>query len=79
MREHRCPIDGGRVQVPEIRLMCGRHWWMVPEGIRREIWRQYRRYPTGPAHRRACAEGIAAVNRQLATREAQRAQPELAL
>lgn len=30
------------MEVPPEMLMCRAHWWMVPTGLRAEVWRTYR-------------------------------------
>ena len=38
MTTHQCPVDGCLVMVSAALLMCARHWRMVPESLRAEVW-----------------------------------------
>jgi hypothetical protein len=40
--KHTCHAEGCRTAVPPKYLMCGKHWAMVPQTQRTEIWRHYR-------------------------------------
>ncbi len=40
--QHHCHWIGCKVQVPPKMYACRRHWYMLPESIRNEIWRYYR-------------------------------------
>jgi len=42
MSEHFCHAKACEVVVPPKRLMCKRHWFMVPADLRTEVWREYR-------------------------------------
>jgi hypothetical protein len=39
---HRCPVGDCPKQVPRARLMCGRHWQLVPAALKRAIRRAWR-------------------------------------
>ena len=39
---HACHAEGCSKPCPPKHLMCGRHWAMVPQAERNEIWRHYR-------------------------------------
>jgi len=39
---HLCHALGCSERVMPSRLMCPRHWYMVPAPLRREVWRTYR-------------------------------------
>lgn len=39
---HHCHWPGCDVQVPPAMWGCPRHWFKLPHGLRREIWRSYR-------------------------------------
>lgn len=39
---HHCHADGCKVVVPPEKLMCKRHWTMVPPNLQRRIWATYR-------------------------------------
>lgn len=39
---HRCPGPACPEQVPASQLACGRHWSVLPEDIRAEVWAAYR-------------------------------------
>lgn len=62
--KHRCPVFDCPTQVAEDMVMCAPHWAMVPEGVRKELWRQYKLRPGSRAHTRAVREAISAVERQ---------------
>ena len=42
MSQRECPIDGCTRTHPNNRLMCKMHWYMVPKGLRDELWDAYR-------------------------------------
>lgn len=37
-----CPVPAG-----EGKLMCRRHWWLVPRPLRAKVWRAYRAWEYG--------------------------------
>lgn len=39
--EHHCHAHGCTVEVPPIRLMCLRHWRMVPKPMQAKVWSLY--------------------------------------
>lgn len=56
---HQCPAPRCNQSVPQSRLMCGRHWRLVPEDLKRTI---YREYPKRSAEwAAACAAAVAAI------------------
>jgi hypothetical protein len=68
---HKCPAVGCALNVPARKLMCPRHWYMVPRTLRDAVWDAYRDAGTGsPAHRAACVDAIGAVNAKLAAADA---------
>ena len=42
MSEHFCHAKTCKIVVPPKRLMCKRHWFMVPADLRKAVWREYR-------------------------------------
>jgi len=58
-----CPISGCGDQIDPSRLMCRRHWYMVPKETRDEVWATWRSghgaYSRG--HRNAVRRAVAAV------------------
>lgn len=42
MSIHTCHAMHCEIPVPPEKLMCKRHWFMVPEGIRNQVWHHYR-------------------------------------
>lgn len=40
--DHHCHAYHCETRVPPERLMCGKHWWMVPPEIRDRVWKHYR-------------------------------------
>lgn len=63
---HRCLAANCQHQVPHNLLMCNDHWRQVPEKLRAEIWKQYRRLDRHPearaAHQMAVQSAIDAVH-----------------
>lgn len=41
-RDHRCHWPGCNQQVVPAKWGCRRHWFMLPEDLRRAIWRTYK-------------------------------------
>lgn len=42
MISHRCHVPNCPITVPRWKLMCGRHWAMVPATIQQAVRRHYR-------------------------------------
>lgn len=69
MDQHLCHAVGCYIRVPTNRLMCAAHWFMVPQEMRRLVWRTYRigqevdKQPS-QAYRLAARNAINAVARQ---------------
>ena len=42
LRGHHCHAEGCDEKVPPERLMCLKHWRMVPRDMQREVWQTYR-------------------------------------
>lgn len=40
---HRCAADDCDEQISHDHLMCRIHWYRVPQDIRNEVWRTFRR------------------------------------
>lgn len=40
-RAHYCHADGCRERVPPKMLMCKKHWKMVPQHLKDEVWAHY--------------------------------------
>lgn len=65
---HRCPADGCSLMVNTDKLMCYKHWKLVPEDIQKKVYRTYyakQRNGTQAneqAHYDAMQEAIEAVN-----------------
>lgn len=63
---HHCHARGCPTHVPPSMLMCLKHWRMVPEALKREVWRTHvrgqevRKDPT-PEYLRAADAAIRAV------------------
>lgn len=65
---HRCPITQCPIRnVPDERLLCGRHWAMVPVPLQRTIYRLWRGGNPAPGHAEACASAIEQVTAAMAT------------
>lgn len=66
---HQCPGPGCTVQVPYELLACPRHWYQVPQKLRHEVWRAYRRLQGAHddpieaerEHDEACRQAIATM------------------
>jgi len=41
-RSSRCPVPGCHTQIDPSRLMCRRHWYLVPKQIRDSVWATWR-------------------------------------
>lgn len=41
MSIHTCHIPTCALEVPPKMLMCRRHWFMVPKGLRAAVWAHY--------------------------------------
>lgn len=39
---HICHWQGCKTAVPPKLFMCAKHWFMLPHGLRRQIWATYR-------------------------------------
>jgi hypothetical protein len=40
--QHRCHARDCKTEVEPKMFMCRRHWWMLPQRMRQEIWNTYR-------------------------------------
>jgi hypothetical protein len=64
---HECPAEGCADHVPHDRLMCLKHWRMVPKPQQDAVWKTWRRVSRDPhAYRDAREEAVRAVNAKLA-------------
>lgn len=61
VRMHACPVPGCGVRIPGEHLMCAKHWYCVPKGLRDRVWREYLTRQGSGTHREAMAEAIRAV------------------
>jgi len=68
MSEHFCHAKACKVIVPPKRLMCKRHWFKVPENLRRKVWREYR--PGQEADKEPTAAYLEAARRAIAAVQA---------
>lgn len=63
--KHKCLARGCDEQLPASRLMCLRHWRMVPREIQDRIWKHYKRGQTlataAPEWTSAAKDAIRAV------------------
>ena len=57
-----CPIPGCGGQIDPSRLMCRRHWYLVPKRLRDHVWATWRsgQGALGPEHEEAVRLAIAA-------------------
>lgn len=51
------------LQIPHRLLACPRHWGMVSQDAQRQLWRSYRRAPTGDGHAVLTTQYLTAVDR----------------
>lgn len=58
-----CPIPGCDATIPRLHLMCSRHWYTVPGGLRRRVWREYRTATGSEAHLQAIEDATRAAIR----------------
>lgn len=42
MSTHTCPVPGGTADVRQDMLMCSRHWYTVPQPLRKALYRAWR-------------------------------------
>lgn len=42
MTAHLCHANGCATEVPPEKLLCRKHWAMVPKKLQTEVWRHYR-------------------------------------
>lgn len=61
MKTHPCKAKGCKRIVAHDRLMCIRHWRMVPRPVQLDVWSAYRRGPLSRDHVAAMDAAIAAV------------------
>lgn len=57
---HRCPYEGCQRRLSRDLFACSSHWFKLPEKVRDDVWRAYRRHGVGSAelakaHERAYA------------------------
>lgn len=76
MSTHRCPVDDCAIDVAADKLMCQKHWRMVPKDTQDDVyitWRRSNRAPSdvkhAAAHRDAMRRATDAVNEKLRERE----------
>jgi hypothetical protein len=64
---HDCPIDGCQHQVPRNKLMCVRHWALVPSELGKAVYAAWKGgHGAGtPEHAAACQAAIDAVHAKL--------------
>jgi hypothetical protein len=67
-RRHPCPGPGCATRIDRHRLMCLRHWRMVPRPLQAAIWRAWNggRGAGSPEHAEAILAAIDAVERRAA-------------
>ena len=66
MKYHKCAALGCTTQVPVAKLMCARHWRLVPKALQENVvatWnrRTLKDAATCEAHLAACREAMKAV------------------
>jgi protein-disulfide isomerase len=78
METHRCHAERCKTPCPPTRLMCTRHWAMVPYHLQKQVWRFYRigqetdKQPSA-AYLEAAKDAIAAVSRAEREKRTERA------
>lgn len=60
---HRCPIARCSRQIDLSRLMCRLHWYLVPKGLRDQVWATWRsgQGASSSEHRDAVHKAVIAV------------------
>jgi len=60
---HSCAVPQCAVRVDRTRLMCRRHWYLVPKAIRDQVWATWRsgQGALSADHREAVVLAVAAV------------------
>lgn len=74
-----CKIFNCTAPIPSDRLMCVKHWRMVPKDLQRDVWRQYRAGDARPsiAYLNATKAAVQAVEAKLLKRAEKVGPPQL--
>ncbi len=62
---HKCPITDCEALVSGNKLMCIKHWRMVPKSVADAVWAEYRKQPHSTAHYKAMILAKDSVNNLL--------------
>ena len=62
---HTCHVPTCDEPVPPRMLMCRRHWFLVPDNLRRAVWQHYR--PGQEIDKNPSSEWMGAATRAIAT------------
>lgn len=62
---HHCVAGLCETQVPYDRLMCSKHWYMVPKALRNDVWREWNDGDPTDKHTRAIVAAARSVDEQL--------------
>lgn len=65
-----CPANDCEKQTREPELLCKKHWFQLPDEMRRRIWALFKSAPGSWAHRKVCFDAIEYVNALQAPRQA---------
>src|SRR5215217_8839078 len=66
---HECPVDGCRARVGHDKLMCLKHWRMVPADMGFELYSAYYDRPLSDRHQAAMRACIDHVNARMNERQ----------
>lgn len=61
MPDRRCPREGCSKTITGDLFACSTHWYSLPQAIRHEIYRAYRRWSAGHGSLKALTEAHAAA------------------
>lgn len=67
---HYCPVGECTVKVPNVMLMCAKHWRLVPKPLARAVYHHWHDGRPDRRHREACRMATAAVDLILEERKA---------
>jgi hypothetical protein len=64
-----CPVKNCSCFITPRMAMCGQHWYLVPEGLRKAVWAEYRNHAGSTTHREAIDAACRAVEACCAQKE----------
>lgn len=63
--QHKCPVRGCTLMVPDTMLMCAPHWRRVTRPTANKVYDEYRREPGSQGHQLICQQAIREVEAKL--------------